>query len=258
MKRVFFSLILLIYHSIHAIITEVQNFKEVIPHLTEDSLLTLDIDDRLLVPKQMLGSDVWFENRVKQHKALGTPSVTAFEKALNEWEGIRHFTEMQLVEPGIEKIIHDLQKKSRIIMGLSTQPMTLSRITPKQLKDHQINLALTAPSTKSYYFQNENKGVLFASGTSKGKALFHLLEVLEKKYNRIIFINDKASHLSDVEQEAKRNNVEFIGLRYGFSDFRRKSFDPKIATIQLQVSGFTHILSDTEAATYLQQEKCLH
>jgi hypothetical protein len=263
MKHILFSIILLIYSSISAAIIEIHNFREVAPYLTKNTLLILDIDDTLLIPKQMLGSDMWFQSRVEQQKALGLSPVEALEKALNEWEGIRHFTEMQLVEPGIEKIIDDLQKKGHIIMGLTTQPLTSSQITSRQLKDHQIDLTLTAPYQKSCYFQNENTailyayGVLFSSGTSKGKALFHLLEIIKKKYHRIVFINDKTSHLSDVAQAAQGNKTEFIGLRYAYSDFRKKAFDARIANIQLQTSGFSHILSDKEAEELLQKTDVL-
>ncbi len=254
MKILFFSITLFICSSISAKIIEIKHFNESIPYLTKDTLLILDIDDTLLVPKQMLGSDMWFEDRIKQQKGS-----EAFEKTLNEWEGIRHFTQMQVVEPGMQKNIEDLQKKEHIIIGLSTQSLTLSKVTFKQLINNQIDLRITAPQ-ESYYFQNENKGVLyvngilFTSGTSKGKALFQLLEKTKQKFKRIVFINDKASHLMDIEQEAEKNHVEFVGLRYGYSDFRKKSFDSRIANTQLNRSGFTQILSDEEAKVLLQKK----
>lgn len=108
MKILFFFIF--IYSSIGAKIIEIKHFSESIPYLTKDTIFILDIDDTLLVPKQMLGSDMWFEDRIKQQKGLS--STEAFEKTLNEWEGIRHFTQMQIVEPGVQKIIEELQKKS--------------------------------------------------------------------------------------------------------------------------------------------------
>ncbi|QZA59430.1 DUF2608 domain-containing protein [Candidatus Rhabdochlamydia porcellionis] len=252
MKILFFFIF--IYSSIGAKIIEIKHFSESIPYLTKDTIFILDIDDTLLVPKQMLGSDMWFEDRIKQQKGLS--STEAFEKTLNEWEGIRHFTQMQIVEPGVQKIIEELQKKEHLIIGLSTQSLTLSKVTFKQLINNQIDLRVTAPK-ESYYFQNKNNGVLyvngilFTSGTSKGKALFQLLEKTKQRFKRIVFMNDKTSHLADIEQEAEKNHVEFIGLRYGYSDFRKKSFDSRMAHIQLNQSGFTRILSDEEAKALL-------
>ena len=66
-------------------------------------------------------------------------------------------------------------------------------------------------------------------------------------------MNDKASHLMDIEQEAEKNHVELIGLRYGYSDFRKKSFDSRIANTQLNRLGFTQILSDEEAKVLLKK-----
>lgn len=255
MKFLLFFIITL--SSINAKIIEIKYFNESVPYLTKDTLLVLDIDDTLLVPKQMLGSDRWFQERIKQQKGLS--AAEAFEKTLHEWEGIRHFIEMQIVEPGMQKTIEALQKKEHLIMGLSTQALTLSKVTFKQLINNQIDLRLTAPQ-KSYYFQHENQGVLyvngilFTAGTSKGKALFQLLEKTQQKFKRIVFINDKASHLADVEQEATKNDVEFFGMRYGYSDFRKKSFDAKAAEIQLNQSGFTQILSDEEAKNHLKNK----
>ena len=55
--------------------------------------------------------------------------------------------------------MEDLQKKEHIIIGLSTQSLTLSKVTFKQLINNHIDLRITAPQ-ESHYFQNENKGVL--------------------------------------------------------------------------------------------------
>ena len=254
MKILFFSISLFICSSIGAKIIEIKYFNESIPYLIQDTLFILDIDDTLLVPKQMLGSDMWFEDRIRQQEGLSF--TEAFEKTLNEWEGIRHFIQMQVVEPGMQKTIENLQKKEYPIIGLSTQSLTLSKVTFHHLINNQIDLRVTAPK-KSYYFQNENKnvlyvnGILFTSGTSKGKALFQLLEKTKQRFKRIVFMNDKASHLVDIEQEADKNQVEFIGLRYGYSDFRKKDFDSRIANIQWNQSGFTQILSDEEAKALL-------
>lgn len=255
MKTLLFSITLFI-SSISAKIIEIKHFSESVPYLIKDTLLVLDIDDTLLVPKQMLGSDMWFQDRIKQQKEL--PPAEAFEKTLNEWEGIRHFTQMQIVEPGMQKTIEGLQKKEQAIIGLSTQSLTLSKVTFKQLINNQIDLRITAPQ-ESYYFQNGNKdvlyinGILFTSGTSKGKALFQLLEKTKQRFKRIVFINDKASHLADIEEAAEKNHVDFIGLRYSYSDFRKKAFDSRTASVQFSQSGFTQILSDEEAKAHLQK-----
>ena len=47
--------------------------------------------------------------------------------------------------------------------------------------------------------------------------------------------------------EAEKRGVEFIGLRYAYSDEKKARFSPEIADIQFTHSSFNKILSDEEA-----------
>lgn len=111
MNRFIFLLVLLAFSFVHATIVESRNFKELSSHITPDTLVLLDIDDTLIIPKQMLGCDEWFQFRLKKHQTEGMNFSAALEKALAEWEAIRHLTKMELVEPGTDAIVNSLQKK---------------------------------------------------------------------------------------------------------------------------------------------------
>lgn len=249
---------LLSIHAIHADITDVAHFKEIEQHVTHDSLILLDIDDTLLIPKQMLGCDEWFQSRLNKHKQEGLHPPAALEKSLAEWEGIRHFTDMKVVEAGTELIVDKMQKMGYLMMGLTTQGLALATRTVQQLQENGIDLSLTAP-TKEDFVVNVNghsviyrQGILFTSGTDKGKALFNFCDMFGIHPSRIVFINDKASHLREIEKAANARNVEFIGLRYAFADIHKALYDPKIAEIQFTRSSFANILSDEEATLFLQ------
>lgn len=243
-------------------IIESEHFNEIIPYANLETLVILDIDDTLLIPTQTLGTDIWFLNRIKQNQAKYTSSSEAFEKSLAEWEAIRHITPVKLVEAETDNIIKELQNKHITVMGLTTQGLALTTRTIQQLNSLNIDLSATAPSQEDHYFMNQHgvlyrKGILFTSGTPKGMALLKFLDIINFHPKKVVFINDKATHLKDVEQSLESQNIEFIGLRYSYSDKRVANFRPEIAEIQWLHSSFEHIISDEEAETLLKACKII-
>lgn len=247
MKYILFML----FVALQAEIVELNSFKDLSSHLTPDTLVVLDIDDTLLIPKQMLGCDEWFQYRLQQRKSEGTPD--ALEKTIAEWEAVRHLTQMELVEPSTEKIVQSLQNSGYCVMGLTTQGLALATRTVEHLNEQGIDLTLTAPAQEDVYFTvNKHgvlyrKGILFTSGTSKGESLFQLCKEINQSVNRIVFVNDKATHIADIEAAANARKVEFLGLRYAYSDAKKAAFRPEIAELQFNRSSFSTLLSDEEA-----------
>jgi hypothetical protein len=239
-------------------IVECVHFNTIYEHLDKDTLIILDIDDTLLIPEQMLGCDEWFLERLTEHKKSLKESE-ALEKALAEWEGVRHLTKMMLVEPATALIVQDLQNKHYLVMGLTTQGLALATRTSLQLKQNHIDLSLAAPSKEDHYFLINNhgilyrNGILFTSGQSKAHSLKALCQSMAIHPKKIVFVNDKASHLKDLEQYALEENIPFTGLRYGYSDFRKKAFSKAVADYQFNNSSFNQILSDEKAQALLAQ-----
>ncbi|MDP1835923.1 MAG: DUF2608 domain-containing protein [Chlamydiales bacterium] len=247
------ALLLLLVLTLNAEIIETPHFKELKNFTSQDTLLVLDIDDTLLITKQMLGCDEWFTRRVVDLTHAGLPHKAAMAKAIGEWEGIRQLTQMELVEAGTESIIHQLQAQGFKIMGLTTQGLALSTCTIGHLREVDIDLARTAPAEHDHYFLNGlgvlyHKGILFTSGTPKGAALVRLLDHIGYKPSAVVFINDKASHLKDLQSHLEERGIKFIGLRYSYSDARKAAYCHKIAHIQFNHSNFGRILTDAEAA----------
>jgi hypothetical protein len=263
MKKIL-SLMLLyavvISSALTAKIIETEHFRDILDHVNEDTLVIFDIDDTLFVPKQTLGTDVWFWHRHKEYQAKGLSYEAALEKTLAEWEAIRHLTEVKVVEEGTDAIVESIQNQNIRTMGLTVQGLALATRTVIQLKSLNIDLSRTAPCDHDLYFNNtdpqtgENRhgvlyrqGVMFTSGTSKRTALFRLLDLVDNHPKRIVMIDDKVKYLEDVESGAAVYGIEFIGLRYSFSDERVTSFRPEIAEAQWAHSTLDHLISDEEA-----------
>ena len=246
------------YCSLQGKIIETQNFAEIIRHVDADTLVILDIDDTLLIPVQTLGTDVWFISRRNHYFKTINDSSLALDKALAEWEAVRHITKVSIVEEGTQEIIGKMQRNHIFIMGLTTQGLALATRTIMQLRSLDIDVSKTAPSHQDHYFMNGQNGVLyregilFTSGTPKGEALFKLCDMINYHPKHIVFINDKKTHLEDVEKCAISRNVDFTGLRYSYSDQRVANYRQEIADLQWSHSTFDRIISDEEAISLLE------
>ena len=267
MRKVIFLALLFGIVTLQAKIIEAGRFCEIVKHAAPGAVFLLDIDDTILVPEQMLGSDEWFNLRWKKHEEAGLNQAAALEKALAEWESIRHITKMKKVEKEADAVIHALQKKGHKVMGLTTQGLALATRTVLQLKEHQIDFSTHAPSKGDALIDMKGhgilfrKGILFTSGKNKGEAFFHFCETQGISPKKIVCIDDKLSHLKAIEQEAEKRGIEFIGLRYSFADIHKAAFRPEIAEFQFHHSSFSRVLSDAEAQQRMgmiaQEEKKL-
>lgn len=262
MKRILLQLCvsLAAFGFLAAEIFETKHFSEITQHIGSDTLVIFDIDDTLLIPAQTLGCDAWFVTRLNYNKQFIQDFNVAKDKTLAEWQAIRHITDVIIVEEGSDAIIKELQANNIPIIGLTTQELVLCKRTEVQLKSLNIDLSMTAPSKQDHYFVNKNSGVLyrqgiiFTSGSSKGEALVKYFEATNYYPKNIVFVDDKKSHLNDVEKNIAGKNIHFTGLRYGYGDERVANYNQQIADIQWAYSTFNHILSDEEAAEYLQAQ----
>jgi len=239
-------------------IVETAHFRDLKAHISSGALLVLDIDDTLLIPAQTLGNDAWFQYQYKKKRE--EKASDPLDAALALWEAIRHLTSVRVVEEGADAVVPEMQEKGVRIMGLTTQGLALASRTANQLRSLHFDLSRTAPSQDDHYFLNGHgvlfrKGILFTSGTDKGKALLKFLGCAGFSPKKIVFLNDKLTHLAEVEKACKEKGIPFVGLRYSYSDERTAAFRPEIAEVQLRYSSFDRILSDEEAERILAEQQ---
>lgn len=116
------------------------------------------------------------------------------------------------------------------------------------LKDHtfkEIPAKHGVPLTKN--------GVTFTAQASKGALLDAVLKHNKIKPNKVIFIDDKLSHLESVEEVCKNLNISFIGIHYtAVIKSDKWTFDEELARVQFQTLEKEHKwLSDQEARDLL-------
>jgi len=244
-----------LFMNLQSEIIEIHNMSEIHQYIKPNTLIVFDIDNTLLEPAQELGSDQWFYRQFEKYLESGMLLKSALNQTLAEWHAIQCLTKVNIVEEGTAKIIRNLQAEKFDIIGLTTRGLEMSRCTVDQLKTLHIDLSLNSPVKKDCFFINSNKGVLFHEGilfttaTHKGVAFFKLLDQIQYEPSHVVFINDKATHIRDLEETCEERNVPFVGLRYGFLDAKVKTFQMDVAEIQFQ--NFGKLLTDEEALNLL-------
>jgi hypothetical protein len=233
---------------------EVCSMAQVNQELRDHDLLILDIDNTLMIPKQQLGSDQWFYHQIDVHERKGLTRKAALMQALKDWEAVQAITQVLPCEPCTAHWVRAWQQKPLTVIGLTTRGLGMSSITIGQLETLEIDLSVTAPEKKELFFLNPwgvlfRKGILFTAGTHKGNALAQLLDQLELRPQRVVFVNDKASHIAELQSTVEQRGIPFLGLRYGAVDGWVRAFDPEVS--QIQWDAFGHILSDDEAKNRL-------
>jgi len=238
---------------------EITNMSEIHRYLKPETLIVFDIDNTLLETAQQLGSDQWFYHQLESYLESGMLLNCALTRVLAEWHSIQFLTKVKIVEEGTDKVIRNLQAEGFKMIGLTTRSLEVSQCTSNQLKTLKIDLTKATISEIDQFFINSGRGVLFHEGilftaaSHKGNAFFKFLNQIGYTPSHVVFINDKATHIREIEEICEDLEVPFIGLRYGFLDEKVKNYQKNIAEIQYKY--FNHILTDDEALNILHVQQ---
>jgi len=217
---------------------EILRMSDIVEHIDADTLVIFDLDNTLIQPKQMLGSNQWYDFIVGRFLAGGLELNVAIDAALKDWNAVQLKTEVLAVENTTPKIIAAIQAKGNKILGLTARPMDLAAASKAQLQSVGIDLSLTPVSKKDFWLDKPREllfssGVLFVGAKSnKGEELVVLLKKLDLKPKRIVFVDDKVSHIKNVGNSVSKTPIEYLGFRYAAADEYVAAFSGKIADIQ--------------------------
>lgn len=237
--------------ALSAVIVEIATIQDVNQHVDQGTLVVFDIDNTLMECSQTLGSDQWFCAQISHLEKEGWNHQQALVHVLDIWTKIQQQTGLRLVEAHAAQVVHNLQQAGYPVIALTTRSMNVAEATKKNLYASGIDLRPTAPIKENVILEHDEEkteyqeGILFTNNGHKGKALWAYLQQAGINPRKIVFINDKHSHLLPVEEIANLKGVEFIGLRYGGADARVRSFRKEIADIQHEFYG--KILTDEAA-----------
>ncbi len=137
----------------------------------------------------------------------------------------------------------------------------------KILKQFNLDFSKSFPKNQIIYFgdgaKKENDYSLFKDGvlflgdekSTKGALLVQFLDKVQWKPKKVIFIDDKMSHLSSLENALNEAKIPFQGYQYKGVEKLPGELNEQIAEVQFTYLRKDHKwLSDSEAK---KEEKCL-
>lgn len=256
MNKLFATLFLVLTTQLFSIVYESMHIEDVLQYADDKTLVIFDLDNTIMETKQQLASDQWFYHSIQRQIKNGSDTQEALEKTLSHWMALQNITGVKLCEEGCDRVINQLQRSGITVMGLTTRGLGLSQCTLRQLQSLGVDLSKTAPSKSEHFALNPRgvlyrNGVLFTAGTNKGFAFEKIMNDMGYTPEKILFINDKLSHINELAKRVEELGIPFIGLRYGATDEKVKAFDMQLADIQEE--SLRKILSDEEARKILNE-----
>jgi len=205
----------------------------------ESALVIFDIDNTLAAPPYEIGTDQWFAFALQKKQAEGASITEALKAVLPLYYQIHCCIPLCLIEETIPELFQMLCNQEVPVIALTARSDVLKQCTIKQLtgagiclpfiglSDCELRVTFEVPSTFT-------QGIIFCGKNDKGKVLFHMLDQVNYKPTKIIFVDDKYSNLASVERVCIQHKIPFIGIRYSRLDDRVSQFDPVKAEQELQ------------------------
>lgn len=237
-------------------IIETVRIETVVPLLDEDTWLVVDLDNTVFEGKQALGHTEWFYDKADALMKEGLTLEEATRACYPEWIEIQKVCPVKPVEAAFIPILKTAQQRQMITMGLTHRQPSLADSTIRQLNSLDWSFQSTAPAAAPFVVPSltptiYKEGILFTGEyNKKGEIFIRFLSIIGQKPKKVVFIDDKRSHVEDVEKAVREQGIDCIGVHYRAIEYAEKVYDPEIAEFQRK---FLKTIMSNEAALLLIQ-----
>lgn len=225
---------LLLATSLFPEVITVENFDRLekeVEHLDERSLLVLDIDYTILIPKDVIMRPV---ARKLRSKILRDENVDLFnltEKEKIAFSIIYNEYEYKITDPKILSIIDRARENQVSLMAMTASITGNFGLLPKteeyrfnQLVNLGIDFRDRAPYSDPITFHEYQiyyrspryeYGILFSDLVPKSHVFASFLKKIGiYSFKKIVFVDDRKDYLHAIEKILEQEGVEFLGLHY--------------------------------------------
>lgn len=245
-------------------ITELKNIQDITQHISNKTIVLLDLDNTLITAKQTLGTDQWFEYLFNKHKETSDTKQKALENTLVISHKVHLQTELVPLENTTVQTVKKLQRNAKHVLALTARSTVLSTKTHEQLTQINIDFNNRNQINDMILYDEYNSllqnGIITANDASKGELVKKLIQKANidlKEVDKIIFVDDKLHNLQNVSKAAHDLNVNFMGFRYSYADPQTEAFSPQIADKQLNIfQKCGKLVSDKIAAITKKIKSC--
>ncbi len=235
-------------------IIKTNEMQDIRMEITPDTLVLFNLAEVLMDTETSLGTQAW-----RKFLRTRVDSQTHDELTLAVFESVPP----KCPESLTPEIIKELQSSGYTVFAMtsrgrnewySSKVSNVDLITERLLRKIDINFSHTQlipelaqlPVMFNDYF---HEGIIYAGNTNeKGQLLREIFEKTGYFPSKVVFVDDKADSLKEVETTLQSLNIPFVGYVYSRTAQDHASFDPQIANIQLDwLLRNSTVLSDQEA-----------
>lgn len=192
------------------------------PVLHEKTLVMVDVDETLLFPKDPILREFYRREFRQIEREIGgltvEPTFTVpyicVEECSVQW--VRRLRERGIhviaftaaggrLPPPHGDLVHNWRKKQLQELGFEFSDLTTEIELDKEQNPERSDVPLW------------KEGILYSAGRSKGKVFAEYIEHLQKIgkiFSQVVFIDDQHQNLRDVDEEAKKLGMNYMGLFY--------------------------------------------
>ncbi len=185
-------------------------------------------------------------------------------KAMDVWNKSQEMIQVKAVEKDTPAFIASAQKKGISIIAITARTLDIADQTLKQLKSIQIDLSKTSIHRGVLRFTKADlqmkdevlmkDGVVFVGeNNNKGEVLVSLLQKLNLKPKKIVYVDDKPKHVQNVEKSLSSRNIPYYGFRYGAADQKVKAYNELMAEIKDQNTARLFLLGQSPIQKDIKQ-----
>ena len=220
------------------------------------TLVVFDIDDTLLTATEFFGSDKWYDwQRGRALSPNGQPLVTIdSDKVSCLFDTLGMTYEIATNRPTQENMATLVNQVNNDMLMLTARSGNYRAATIRELDRNGLDFSSNALTPKDvgyhYNFTNSGRsadmsyvdGVFMVQGMDKGVLLLDLLARLGRRYEAVIFVDDKTHNINNMANALQRANIDFYGFQYVKID-KTVSFD-EVTHARAAAKDLTKLLSD--------------
>lgn len=244
-------------------VIEIESLSQIELSDSPETLVLLDIDDTLIVPKGMVGSRIWRKYIKETTKRF---TKTNWHDQLSLY--VAELYPVVTVEESTKAFVDELQATGHQVLAFTARERNkwydtahdaIDCLTVQQLRSVDIDFAKKPLSDSYSYIAEQSEyygGIIFSNLDSKGEYLEQLLNQAKELPKKVVFVDDKLSHVEAVDKILEKLNIDHAAYYYTKVTANGEIFDPLIADIQLYyLWAFGKVLTDDEAAAVAEEHK---
>lgn len=253
-------LLMLLSESAFCMQYETNSLMSILEFVERDTMVISDLDNTLMESSQQLGSSQWADDLGTKLLEAGKSYEEADRLVTPLWCEVQPQIKVQTIDPETKTMLQMLQTNGNDFFIMTTRNRPEIQFTHRQLSSLQLHPFLNYMSNTNFEVSVSRgdsifyvRGVLFSTSLhKKGIALKAFFNQINRLPKRLVFIDDKWSHVKDIGLLADQLGIEYVGVRYSGADQRVNSYNPEIARIQYE--HLPLLLSDEEAARKMDEQ----